>query len=121
MLHEAFQSAAASLITVSSTAGTLFSFINTAGTTTAPRAGFTPNVNGVDLCIEAQPVRILFGQAPTATNGFLLSPGSIYRFRNVNLEDMQLIKDGATDSTISVLVGQCDRGETSNSSQYSAT
>ena len=120
MLYEAFQSAAACKIVATSTTAKLFALINTAGSTTLPRAGFSANVNAVDIAVEANSCRIMFGNTPTATNGFLLTAGSIYRFRNVDLSAMNLIRVSGSDSTCSIQIGVCDRGETSNSSQYSA-
>ena len=104
------QSAAASKIVVPATATSLYALINTAGSTTNPRAGFPADTNAVLIAVETNDCRVLFGSTPTATNGFLLTAGSIYPFYGVELEQMNLIRT-AGDSTCSVMLGYADRGD----------
>lgn len=104
------QSAAASKIVVTSTASTPYDLINTAGSTTNPRAGFPADTNAILIAVETNDCRVLFDSTPTATNGFLLTAGSIYPFYGVELEKMKLIRTGA-DCTCSVLLGYSDRGD----------
>lgn len=112
------QSAAASKITVTSTATALYSLINTAGTTTNPRAGFPADTNAVLINVESNNCRVLFGGTPTATEGLLLTAGSIYPFYGVELENMKFIRTAGSDCVCSVLLGYSDRGESGFAVKY---
>jgi len=107
--------AAASKITVTGTATTLLSLIDTAGGAASSLPGY---LNAVDLVIEDGDVRMLFdGNTPTATNGILLSSGMIYSFRGVPLSQMRLIRVSG-NVACSVQVGKSEIGENSSAAPF---
>lgn len=121
MYYYAFQSAAASKITVTATATGLYSLINTAGSTSSVRAGFPSDTNAIDITVEDGDVRMLWeGSTPTSTNGVLLSSGNTYYFRGAPLENMKLIRVSG-DVICSVMLGKSDRAEATSASAYNVT
>lgn len=99
---------ASTTITVSSTAGTLASFMDTAGSTTGNYEKLA-QCNGIDFCVEANDVRVtLDGSTPTATDGLLLQANTegIYSFRGLDLTKINLIRDAGSDVAISVQIGK---------------
>lgn len=114
MIIQAHQNANGSVITVTNTATALYSLINTAAGTTASRAGFDVDCNGVDLIVESGSVRVLFdGNTPTALKGILLEAG-VHRFRNVILDNTSLIRVGSSNVSVGVQVGKADKNESSS-------
>lgn len=113
----AFQSAAACKPVVTATSTNIYALINTAGSTTVPRAGFPEDTNAIDITVEANNARILWGGTPTATNGVLLTAGNTYRFCGVQLEDLNLIRV-TNDVTLSVALGKSHPGEASFIAKY---
>ena len=107
-------SAAASLITVTTTATSLYSLIDTA-------AGLAQNLSkgldALDIAVESGNIRMLCdGNAPTATQGFLLVSGKIHRIRGIPLSQIQLICATGTTQTASIMVGISTDGDQSESS-----
>lgn len=101
--------AAASTISVTTAAQTLYALIDTAASTAANLVG---KLNAVDIVVEGGDVRVLFdGNAPTSSEGVLLSSGTIYTFRGVPLTKMQLIATGASPVICSIQVGMSDDSE----------
>lgn len=110
----------ASVITVTSTATTLYSLLDTAGSAANNLPG---SLNAVDLVVESgSDVRILFdGNTPTASKGILLSQGAIYSFRGVPLTQLKLIRTGSSNASVSVQVGFSKEGESSSAAAYAVT
>jgi len=101
--------AAASKISVTSTATLLSALIDTAGGTPANLMG---KLNAIDIVVEDGDIRVLFeGNVPTALNGVLLENGTTASFRGVPLSKMRLIRAGGADVACSVQVGQADPSE----------
>lgn len=117
MQYYPHQAAAGCKITVGNVAGTVYSFINTAASTTAVRAGFPADTNAIDITPETNDVRIMWGNTPTALLGQLLTAGTTYGFRGCNLDDLKLIRTGS-DATVIVMLGKSDNGETNNAINY---
>lgn len=118
MFYYAHQAAAGSKITVTGTATNIYSLINTAASTSLPRAGFPTETNAIDITVEDGDIRVLFeGNTPTATNGMLLSSGNVYFFRGIPLDQMKLIRVSGNVSC-SVMLGRSDRGESTNASAF---
>jgi len=103
--------AAASKLTVSNTATSLYDFIDAAG---GSASDLPTNLNAVDLALEDNDVRILFdGNTPTAANGLLLTGVGHYSFRGVPLTKLKLIRATGADAAVSVQVGTSKTGESS--------
>ena len=104
---------ASTTFTVSTTAGTLQSFMDVAGS--ADNSAALREANGIDICIEANEARVCFdGLTPTATDGLLLQANAdskIYKFRNCDLTKIRLIRDAAADVEISVQIGKTLPGQ----------
>jgi len=95
--------AAAHIITVSSTAGSLQSFIEAAASAGVDLTG----QNGVDLIARTNGYTFLDdGNTPTATNGYQIAQGSSAQLRGVDLSNIQLIRSGGSDAIIEVRVGK---------------
>lgn len=106
------QNAAASKITVTATATSLYDLINTAGSTALPRAGYPVDTNGLEIRLESGGnARVFFeGNTPTSTNGWLLQEGETWRFCGTNLDKLKLIR--VTGNVVcSVQLGKADRSE----------
>jgi len=111
--------AAASLITVTSTATGLYDLIDTAGASASDLK--TKNLNAVDISVEDGDVRMLMdGNTPTGANGMLLSSGNTYYYRGVPLSKMKLIRVTA-NVACSVQVGKSESGENTSSSAHEVT
>ena len=100
--------AAASTITVSTTAGTLRSFIETAASEVV--TNWEKSLNAVILSVEGtagtNDIRVLFdGNTPTGAAGLLLKAGAQYSFYGIDLDKFMLIRDLAADATVSVQIG----------------
>ena len=108
--------AAASVITVTTTATSLYSLINTA----AGVQGFVTPANGLDaldITVESGDIRILCdGNAPTSAAGFLLKSGKTTRLRGMPLSKMQLISASGASQTASLIIGVSTLGDQSESS-----
>lgn len=114
MITQAHQNANGSVIVVTNTATLLYSLINTAASTTLPRAGFDVDCNGVDLIVENGIVRALWdGNTPTSSKGVLLSRG-VHRLRNIDLLNLRLIRVSGANVSVGVTVGKCNAKEESN-------
>ena len=95
--------AAAHVITVSSTAGSLTSFIAAAASADVDLTG----QNAVDLIARTNGFTFLDDDnTPTATNGFQIAVGGVAQLRGVDLTNIQLIRTGASDAVIEVRVGK---------------
>lgn len=118
MLIHQLSNAAAHKITVSTTAGLLESFIDTAA---SAAQNLPSTLDGVDLYIESGgDARIIWGaDAPTSSTGFLLKQNGLYRFRGRSVQDLRIIRAGGADAVISVEVGYAQPGE-SESATYLA-
>lgn len=102
--------AAASVITVTSTATSLESLIATAASTTFDMDG---RMNAIDIHPEDGDIRVLIdGNTPTAANGLLLKGGGFYSLRGVPLTKMLLIRVTG-DVSCSVQIGRSDPDESS--------
>jgi hypothetical protein len=111
--------AAASLITVTSTATSLYDLIDTAGGSDSELG--TKNMNAVDISVEDGDVRMLMdGNTPTTTEGMLLSSGNTYYYRGVPLPKMKLVRVSG-DVACSVQVGKSELGENTSSSAHEVT
>lgn len=102
MVEYKLPSAAAHKITVSSTAGSVTSFIETAA---GSSIAFPTGLNQLEICPENYQIRFTTdGTAPTATNGTLVRVGDV-RIINAPVEDIQIIRAQGTDASCSVRVG----------------
>lgn len=100
-----------SVISVTNTATTLFSLIETAGSVSDIKATFGDYINGLDITV-GDSIRITWdGTTPTALLGELLTAGR-YSFRNRDLSKMRLIRVGGSNVSCSVVLGSCDEDET---------
>ena len=107
--------AAASLITVTAAATSLYDLLDTAASTANDLPG---DLNAVDLIVEDDDIRVLFdGNKPTGANGLLLKVTNIYSFRGVPLTKLKLIRTGG-DAKVSVQVGRSNPGENNSYSKY---
>lgn len=101
--------AAASKLTVTSTATSLYDLITTAA---GQANGLDGRLNAIDITVEDNDIRVLFdGNTPTAANGLLLADPILYKFRGVPLTQMKLIRVGGADVACSVQVGVSAIGE----------
>ena len=95
--------AAASKITVTSTATLLEDLIETAA---GEGFSYAVGTNAVDLFVETNNVRWLDdGNTPTTAVGHLVQAGGTASLRGAELTELYLIATGA-DATVSVRVGQ---------------
>ena len=79
----------ASVIAVTTSAATLLSLIDTAGSTTHT---FRPHMDAFDIFVEDGDIRLLYdSNTPTATKGILLKRGGHYRFRRTKVSQVKLI------------------------------
>ncbi len=102
--------AAASTISVTSTATSLIDLIETAASTTV--SNLVQGSNAFDIKVEGGDVRALMDtNTPTASNGFLLEGGGYYTFRGVPFTQVKLIRVGGSDVSCSVQVGRSDESE----------
>lgn len=109
--------AAAAMISVTSTATSIYNLIDTAASAIANLDGRN---NAIDINVEDGDIRVLFdGNTPTASNGILLSSGVSYQFRGVPLTQMKLIRAGSANVSCSVQVGRSEVGEVSNAVAHS--
>jgi len=112
MYIQKFQSAAGSKIAVTTSATGIFDLINTAQSTTLAYAGFSSKANALIIQPENGDIRVLFNdQAPTSTNGFKLSSGSVASLPNIPLSSLQLISATGSTVTCSIQVGLSDQSE----------
>lgn len=100
----AFPNANCSTISVTSSAQTLESLINTAGSVTV---NYPNGVTAVDLIIENGDIRVLYdGNIPSASKGLLFKQGSIQRIRGVAIENIQLISVSGSAVAVDVTIGK---------------
>jgi hypothetical protein len=93
----------ASVIAVTSTATSLYSLINTAGSSTAV---FPDGITAVDLYAEDGDIRYLMdGNTPTASKGILLKRGERAHLRNKDVSKLKLIRTGSSNVAVSVAIG----------------
>jgi len=110
MYIQKLANAAASKITITTTATSLLDLIATAG---SAAHGVPGTSNAFDIMLEDGDVRMLMdGNTPTSSNGLLLKSGGIYSFRNVPLTKVMLIRVSG-DVAASVQVGQSAETEAS--------
>lgn len=106
MYFHKLPNASASNITVTDTATNLYDLIETA-------AGEDPNLrknlNGILLLPEDGDVRFLFdGNSPTASEGIKVSQGQARLLEGVPLNQMELIRTGASNVKVSIQVGESE-------------
>lgn len=102
----------ASVISVTNSAGTLLSLIDTAAS--GSHSNLT-GANAVDLTIEDGDVRMLTdGNTPSASKGMLLKRGATYHLRNVQVNLIKLIRAGSANVNVGVSVGYTEPGESSS-------
>lgn len=112
--------AAASVITVTATATSLFDLIETAAST----AHGLPEglINAIDLYVEDGDIRVLMdGNTPTASLGVLLKRGGRYCFRGVPVTKLKLIRTGSANVSVSLAVGVSDDRESTNVAEVQST
>lgn len=106
MYFHKLPNAAASNITVTSTATNLYDLIETAAGTTL---NLRKNLNGILLLPEDGDVRFLLdGNSPTATEGILVKSGQPRLLEGVPLNQMELIRTGASNVKVSIQVGESE-------------
>ena len=100
----------AAMITVSSTASTLQTFIEAA----ASADYVIGKENAIDIVPEDGDIRVYFDEnTPTAAKGILLRQGGYYAFRGVPLVKMKLIRVSG-DVSCSIQIGVSEPGEGSS-------
>lgn len=105
-------------ITVTGTATSLYSLINTAASMSATYAGYPPDTDGLDIIPEDGDIRVTWdGTTPTASLGELLSSGTLYRFRGRALANMKLIRVSG-NVACSVVLGKSTMGESESATTY---
>lgn len=105
MIYQQLPNANATVLSVGTTAGTLKSFIETAGSTTFDVNG----LDGIDFNVESGSLRVAFdGNTPSTTKGLLVS--GFCSFRNVNLARISLVSTSGTIS-VSIQVGKTNNYE----------
>jgi len=113
-------SAAASKITVSNTASTVFdliaaSFVAGGGSGLGYNAGYAVDANGINLIVEDGDIRYLLDDnIPTATVGILVKSGSRLFLRGIPVKKMRLIRVAGSNVNCSVEIGRCEKGESSS-------
>ena len=120
LVHRA-QSAAATSISVTTTATGIYDLINTAGSTDLERAGYSPEVNGIDIVVEDGNIRYLDdGNTPTTTEGLLVETGAVLHLRHIKLDALKLI---STTGTVKcgIRIGDCRPDEDDSISNGSVT
>ena len=105
--------AAASKISVTSTATGVLDLIDTAAST---EADLPSTLNSIDITPEDGDIRMMWdGNSPTSSDGFLLKSGQTYSFRNIPaLSKMELIRTGASNVNVSVQVGSSSDSESTS-------
>ena len=95
--------AAASKITVTSTATSLEDLIATAA---SADYAMPAEIDAVDLWCEANTLRYFSdGNTPTAALGVPMEAGDMVSLRGLSGRKVQLIRSGASDATVTVQVG----------------
>lgn len=98
--------AAASVLTISTTALTLQDAIQTAAGASVDLTG----LDSVDISVTANDISFLTdGNTPTAANGILIGQSNASKeisLRGVNLTNVKMIRAGGTDATVRVQVGK---------------
>ena len=103
MVPFSLPNAAARKILVSTTAKSLYAFINTAASTTI---AFPYSLNSVLICPEDYGVRYTIdGTVPTATNGILIAVGEKCELTGIAVSQLQLIRAESNDSNCAVQLG----------------
>lgn len=112
------QNAASSKLTVTNTATSVFSLIDTSGSVTNTQKYFNdPELNGIGVANgilitpEDGNIRMGNGITPTSVNGTLLSQGTKYFFPNVTLPSLKFIRVTG-DTVCSVDFAVCETGDT---------
>ena len=98
--------AAASVLTVGTTATAILDLIRTAASDTS--YNFVSGVNAVHVFVETQAIRWLDdGNTPTATVGHKASAGSVLSFEGVDFRKLMFIRDTGAggDAQITIRVG----------------
>lgn len=105
MLTYKLPNANASVITATSTATTLESLIDTAG---SAASSLPSDLDAVDMAVAAGGNDILIlwdGNTPTTTKGFTVTAGSYISLRGIDLKKLKLIADTGT-TAVAVQVGK---------------
>lgn len=111
------QNIASSVISVTSASTSLYSLMDTSGSVTNSRAFMVDANNGGPAnCLVITPedgdVRMDFaGLTPTAALGMLLSQGVKYKFSNIDLNQVNLIRTGIANASCSVSLGRTQKDE----------
>lgn len=111
MIVKPFPNVNGSVISVTGTADTLFNLVNSAASVTTDFISGRETVpNALDITPGAD-IRVTFDNSTPDTNvGFLLSSGTMYRFRGRNLDTMKLASVSGT-VTCDVVYGLSAQGE----------
>lgn len=101
--------AAASVLTISSTALSLQTAITTAGSETIDLTG----LDAIDFTVSAEDVSILWdGNTPTAANGVLIGQNNDSKaltLRGIDIQKVMMIRTGGADATVRVQIGKTNR------------
>lgn len=112
MIVKPFPNVNASVISVGTTADTLFNLIKTAASSTADIISGRETIpNALDIT-PVDDIRVTFDNSvPTTALGFLLNGGTMYRFRGRNLDTMQLVTVGGVPVNCDIVYGLSEQGE----------
>lgn len=93
----------ATVIAVTNTATSLRSLIDTAGSANSaiPSSSF----NEIIIVPEDGNVRIMHGNLPTSSKGLLLQQGTAYPLKDVNYDELYLIRTGSANVAVSLYIG----------------
>ena len=96
--------AASAVLTVTSTATSLQELIRTAGSNGYQMPS---HMDAVDIFVETNDIRLLDdGNTPTTTNGHKFAEGTIVSFRGSDISKVIIIRDGGSDATVTIRLGQ---------------
>lgn len=105
MIPFSLPNAAASLISVTTTATSLQSLIRTAGTSATYE--IPQDADAIDIRAEAGNIRVLFDDVdPTAANGFYIPTNTYKHFRGPKLSKMRLISASGVPVSCSIIIGR---------------
>lgn len=106
------ESAASMKITVTDAATSLYSLMDTAGSSTNSENYYEDlKANALIIRAEDGDVRWLSKVSPTSTAGNLIKSGSSKTITNIDLTGFKLIRTGGTNVTCTVQIGRVESGE----------
>ena len=121
MLSQAPANANGLSMTVTTTATPLFDLINTSQGTSVKYAGYDSSVNGIDITVEGDDIRVGYGVDPTTTLGRPMYKGVTYFIRGTTINNLRFISTTGNTSKVSIELGESEEGETSSSSDSGTT